>query len=38
MTMEDWAKRIDIYLAADDLAVLQNRVKHCCYCERSCRD
>lgn len=24
MTMEDWAKRIDIYLAADDLAVLQN--------------
>ncbi|MEG0900455.1 MAG: virulence RhuM family protein [Oscillospiraceae bacterium] len=23
MTMEDWAKRIDIYLAADDLAVLQ---------------
>lgn len=24
MTMEDWAKRIDIYLAADDLDVLQN--------------
>ena len=24
MTMEDWAKRIDIYLAADDLAILQN--------------
>lgn len=24
MTMEDWAKRIDIYLVADDLAVLQN--------------
>lgn len=24
MTMEDWAKRIDIYLQADDLEVLKN--------------
>lgn len=27
MTMEDWAKRIDIYLKADDLEVLQNAGK-----------
>lgn len=27
MTMEDWAKRIDIYLQADDLEVLQNAGK-----------
>ena len=27
MTMEDWEKRIDIYLKADDLEVLQNTGK-----------
>jgi hypothetical protein len=27
MTMEDWAKRIDIYLQADDLEVLKDAGK-----------